>query len=265
MPEPAPRSRDSRAAVEACPSADAPKRTSLPRSSSRRAKPPKLDAEARAMPKLAVDPDRRGRSCSAACRSSIQSRAGELPASRSRPSGAAALPLLRGDAPSTPIRRPRRRDRDRTPRRRHGRRRRRAASAAGLEAAEFVAASPRSRSRCPTGWERIDPPAGATFAAVAADGGADATLWITEDPKLDFPTFVSQSLAPARDARRLGADRRARAGADAGGHRRPARRRRAPRASRPTRSTLRVAGPYRYYLATTVQPDASARPSTASS
>ena len=46
----------------------------------------------------------------------------------------------------------------------------------------------------PAGWERIDPPAGATFAAVAADGSADATLWITQDPKLDFPTFVSQSL-----------------------------------------------------------------------
>ena len=38
-----------------------------------------------------------------------------------------------------------------------------------------------------------------------ADGGADATLWITRDPKLDFPTFVTQSLAAARGARRLGA------------------------------------------------------------
>ena len=46
----------------------------------------------------------------------------------------------------------------------------------------------------PAGWQRVDPPAGATFAAVAAAGGADATLWITQDPKLDFPIFVSQSL-----------------------------------------------------------------------
>jgi len=109
----------------------------------------------------------------------------------------------------------------------------------------------------PAGWQRVDPPAGATFAAVAADGGADATLWIKEDPKLDFPTFVSQSLAqvktlagsaqvveriPAPTAEgtvvRLAAD--------------------AP-AGQPTYDvTLRVAGPYRYYLATTVQPDAPA-------
>jgi len=108
----------------------------------------------------------------------------------------------------------------------------------------------------PAGWQRVDPPAGATFSAVEAGGAADATLWIKEDPKLDFPTFVSQSLAqlktlagsaqvveriPAPTAEgtvvRLAAD--------------------AP-AGQPTYEvTLRVAGPYRYYLATTVQPDAS--------
>ena len=46
----------------------------------------------------------------------------------------------------------------------------------------------------PAGWQRIKPPAGATFAAASADGGADATLWIDEDPKLDFPQFIDQSL-----------------------------------------------------------------------
>ncbi len=47
----------------------------------------------------------------------------------------------------------------------------------------------------PAGWRRIfTEPAGATFAAASADGGADATLWIDEDPKLDFPQFVDQSL-----------------------------------------------------------------------
>ena len=108
----------------------------------------------------------------------------------------------------------------------------------------------------PAGWQRVDPPAGATFAAVATAGGADATLWITQDPKLDFPTFVSQSLeqlktlagsaqvierTPAPTAEgtvvRLAAD--------------------APAGQPSYEVTLRVAGPYRYYLATTVQPDAS--------
>ena len=58
---------------------------------------------------------------------------------------------------------------------------------------ELVSASS-SSSRCPRAGERIDPAGGATFAAVAADGSADATLWVSEDPKLDFPTFVSLSL-----------------------------------------------------------------------
>ncbi len=114
----------------------------------------------------------------------------------------------------------------------------------------------------PKGWEKIEPPAGATFAAVAADGGADATLWITEDPKLDFPTFINQSLTqletlapdpqileripgptPESTVVTIGAE--------------------AP-AGQPTyEATLRVAGPYRYYLGTTVQPDAT--PETADS
>jgi hypothetical protein len=122
---------------------------------------------------------------------------------------------------------------------------------------EFVRESSYSLA-LPAGWERVDPPAGATFSAIAADGGADATLWITRDPKLDFPTFISQSLAqletlagsaqivervpgPSAESTivRIGAD--------------------AP-AGQPTYEvTLRVAGPYRYYLATTVQPDASAK------
>lgn len=108
----------------------------------------------------------------------------------------------------------------------------------------------------PAGWERIDPPAGATFAAVATDAGADATLWIKEDPKLDYPTFISQSLAqletlagnaeiieripgPTAESTtvRLAAD--------------------APPGMPTYEVTLRVAGPYRFYLATSVQPDAS--------
>jgi hypothetical protein len=130
-----------------------------------------------------------------------------------------------------------------------------AAAGAGAGAAQLVSGSTYSLA-LPKGWERTEPPAGATFSAAAPNGEADATLWITRDPKLDFPTFVSQSLtqlealagsanivqrvpAPTEEGTivRLAAD--------------------AP-AGQPTYSvTLRVAGPYRYYLATTVQPDAS--------
>jgi hypothetical protein len=46
----------------------------------------------------------------------------------------------------------------------------------------------------PAGWDRVKPAAGATFAAISSDGTADATLWIQEDPKLDFATFEATSL-----------------------------------------------------------------------
>ena len=46
----------------------------------------------------------------------------------------------------------------------------------------------------PPGWDRVNPAAGATFAAVSSDGTADATLWIQDDPKLDFATFEASSL-----------------------------------------------------------------------
>ena len=112
----------------------------------------------------------------------------------------------------------------------------------------------------PAGWERVDPPSGATYAAQAKDGGADATLWITEDPKLDFPTFVSQSLSQlealagsAQVVDRVPAptaeDTIVRLAADA------------PEGEPSYEVTLRVAGPYRYYLATSVVPDASKKAS----
>ena len=112
----------------------------------------------------------------------------------------------------------------------------------------------------PAGWERVDPPSGATYAAQAKDGGADATLWITDDPKLDFPTFVSQSLSQlealagsAQVVDRVPAptaeDTIVRLAADA------------PEGEPSYEVTLRVAGPYRYYLATSVDPDASKKAS----
>ena len=47
----------------------------------------------------------------------------------------------------------------------------------------------------PAGWDRVKPGAGATFAAVSSDGLADTTLWIQNDPKLDFASFEATSLA----------------------------------------------------------------------
>jgi hypothetical protein len=108
----------------------------------------------------------------------------------------------------------------------------------------------------PASWKRVDPPTGATFAAEAKDGGANATLWITEDRRLDFPTFVAQSMTQveslagsAHVVERVPAptadDTIVRLAADA------------PEGQPSYEVTLRVAGPYRFYLASSVDPDAS--------
>ena len=109
----------------------------------------------------------------------------------------------------------------------------------------------------PQGWERVKPPAGATFAAVSADGTADVTLWVKEDPKLAFldlvensreqltsltgrpPKTVEETFGPTPEETivRLAADVRADA----------------PRYE----VLLRAAGPYRYSMSSTVRPDAS--------
>lgn len=108
----------------------------------------------------------------------------------------------------------------------------------------------------PPGWSRVEPKNGATFAAAVDGGGADATLWIRRDPHLGFPQFESRSLAqlhalagsahvvnrvaaPTAEATvvTLAAD--------------------SPPGQPAYAVTLRVAGPYRYYLATTVDPNAS--------
>jgi hypothetical protein len=108
----------------------------------------------------------------------------------------------------------------------------------------------------PDGWVRTEPPSGATFAAEAQGGGAEGTLWVHRDPSLSFPEFESQSLsqlrqvagsakvtdsttAPTADGTivTLAAD--------------------SPPNAPDYEVTLRVGGPYRYYLATTVEPDAS--------
>jgi hypothetical protein len=108
----------------------------------------------------------------------------------------------------------------------------------------------------PSRWERKGPTGGATFAALSPEGDADATLWVERDPNLSFADFEARSLAqletlagsasvvervaaptPENTVVRLAAD--------------------APKGEAQFEVALRSAGPYRYYLATTVQPDAS--------
>lgn len=109
----------------------------------------------------------------------------------------------------------------------------------------------------PAGWEQVDPSGGATFTAVAGDGGADVTLWIEEDPGLDFPAFVNQSLrqleqlaGSARVVERVPAPTPEGTVVVLAADSPP---------GQPTYEvTLRAAGAYRYYLATSVEPDASA-------
>lgn len=106
----------------------------------------------------------------------------------------------------------------------------------------------------PDAWHRIRPPEGASFAAVSDDGLGEATLWVERDPDLDFDEFIDQSLAGLEG---LGEDARvtdrvegptpetsiavleADVPVDGG-------------VAGPYRVTLRAAGPYRYYLATSI-------------
>ena len=111
----------------------------------------------------------------------------------------------------------------------------------------------------PPGWEQTESEGGAAFTAAATDGTADATLWIERAPDLSFSEFEARSLEqlrsltgsaevieriPAPTAAGTVVRLRADAPEDAG-------------VSAPYDVTLRAAGPFRYYLATTVQPEAS--------
>jgi hypothetical protein len=106
----------------------------------------------------------------------------------------------------------------------------------------------------PPGWERTPAEGGAAFTASSVDGNADATLWIERAPALSLRDFEQRSLAQleslagnSRVLDRIAAPTVAgtvvQLGADVGGA--------------PYVVTLRAAGPYRYYLSTSVTPGAS--------
>lgn len=112
----------------------------------------------------------------------------------------------------------------------------------------------------PAGWERVEAGRGAGFAAVSGDGDAEARLWVERHPDLDLPSFVTRSLAQleslagsARVVERVAAptpeDSVVVLAADS------------PPGEPTYEVTLRAAGPYRYYLASSVEPGAA--PATA--
>lgn len=110
----------------------------------------------------------------------------------------------------------------------------------------------------PDGWERTQTPDGSVFSAASGDGLAESTLWVEREPKLGFNEFVDQSklsldqiasnvhvsdqvAGPTIEARI--AELRGTVPLDGN-------------LEALYRVTLRASGPYRYYLATLVQPGA---------
>ena len=117
----------------------------------------------------------------------------------------------------------------------------------------------------PDGWRTSPRPPGSAFAARSADGLATTTLWIRRNPSLDFDAFKKRS---KRSLGKLGsnvqvlsqvdgrtpADSSVQLGADVplGGDLVPA----DQQVISTYRVTLRASGPFRFYLATTIQPGA---------
>ena len=110
----------------------------------------------------------------------------------------------------------------------------------------------------PPAWKRSNPPRGATFAAEAADGTADAALWVERNRDLSLREFETDSLRRLkRVARNVRVESRIPAPTDAGTVIRL-------RADAPAGGggrtdyevTLHAAGPFRYYLVTSTEPGA---------
>ena len=128
----------------------------------------------------------------------------------------------------------------------------------GASGAQFVT-QPGFSLALPPGWEQTPAEGGAAFTAAADGGAADATLWIERARDLSFAEFEARSLEQLRSltgnaevVERIAAPTaagtviRLRADTPEGSG-----------VSAPYEVTLRAAGPFRYYLATTVQPGAS--------
>lgn len=134
----------------------------------------------------------------------------------------------------------------------------RSGSGAPANEASFVT-QPGFSLALPPGWQQAPAEGGAAFMAEATDGGADATLWIEQAPDLSFADFEARSLEALRSLTgNAEVVERIPAPTDAGTVVKL--RADAPEGtgvSAPYEVTLRAAGPFRYYLATTVEPGAS--------
>jgi hypothetical protein len=118
----------------------------------------------------------------------------------------------------------------------------------------------------PSGWERTPGGDGSAFAAASEDGTADVTLWIERDPSLSFEDFEARSLSQLRQLAGSAevVERSAGPTLERTIVRLEADAPEGARASAPYTVTLRAAGPYRYYLSTSLQPDVSAEAAAAS-
>ncbi|HEX6117597.1 MAG TPA: hypothetical protein VFY99_10885 [Solirubrobacterales bacterium] len=134
-----------------------------------------------------------------------------------------------------------------------------AAAGDGADSGARFVTQPGYSLALPPGWEQTPAEGGAAFTAASTDGTADATLWIERAPDLSFAEFETRSLEQLRSLTgnaevleripaptAAGTVVRLRADTPEG-----------TGVSAPYDVTLRAAGPYRYYLATTVQPGAS--------
>src|SRR5690606_19872850 len=108
----------------------------------------------------------------------------------------------------------------------------------------------------PAGWKRVPTRGGAAFAARARGGEADATLWVQREPDLTFAECEARSAQQVAELTGRPPERERIAGprpedsmfvitADA------------PPGAPEYVVTGRLAGPYRYYLATTLDEGAS--------
>ena len=118
-----------------------------------------------------------------------------------------------------------------------------------------VVSEPTYTLALPPQWMQVDPPASASFAAEASDGTGDATLWIERDPELGFAGFERRSLARLRDL--AGDAEVAEREPGPGAEQTVVRLTAGAPGERRYEVTLRAAGPYRYFLSTALDPDAS--------
>jgi hypothetical protein len=110
----------------------------------------------------------------------------------------------------------------------------------------------------PPGWQRSDPPRGATFSAKI--NGADATLWIERDQSLSVRKFERQSLKRLKQvAGNARVESRTPSPTDAGAVIRLLGDARSGQGGRVAYEvTVRSATPFHYYLVTSQQPGANA-------